>query len=65
MKVRFIWRYTTQNYGKNGDYSWWGTCEKWAKETVAINGEKVQIIKTRVMWVGKIPLCMSCYYGFH
>lgn len=63
MKVRFIWRYTTSEYGKNDDFSWWGTCEKWAKETVLVHG--VKMIKTRVMWVGKVPTCSSCLYGFH
>lgn len=63
MKARFIWRYTTTNYAKDGDYSYWGTCEKWAKETFLMPGQKM--VKTRILWVGKPPVCNSCLWGFH
>lgn len=58
MKIRMIWTYRTDRGG------WWGTCAKWAKEYSDRYGP-TSIIKSRVMWVGKIPECTTCIQGLH
>lgn len=54
MKTRMIWRYHIN--------SWWGTCAKWAAEGKA-NG--YMVTRERVLWVGKLPYCGDCHWGFH